>query len=402
MSNPIELWNKCLAVIKDNLPEKAYKTWFEPIVPVKYENDEFLLQVPSTFFYEYIEDKFAELLRYTLDREIGKNTRLLYRVMVDQSSKRTTDIPTAVNSVPLKQTNAKGINLSAPHSPFKNVIEGDIDPRLNPIYNFDNYIEGNSNKLARTAGLSIGNDPGKTIFNPLFLYGQSGVGKTHLANAIGMMVKQLHPEKRVLYVSANLFQIQYTDAVCRYNAQNDFLNFYQSIDVLIIDDVQEFINKQATQNTFFHIFNHLHQLGKQLILCSDRAPGMLQGMEDRLITRFKWGLVTEIEKPGFELRKAILKSKIYKDGLDISEEVVDYIANNVSDNVRNIEGVLISLLAHSTLTDAEINIELAQKVVGKVASVEPKNVTIEKIRDVVCDYFSISPEALQSDRKSVV
>ena len=316
--------------------------------------------------------------------------------MVDKSSQRTTDIPTSVNSTPTKAASNKGINIPAPSSPFTNVIEGDIDPRLNAIYNFDNYIEGSSNKLARTAGLSIANDPGKTIFNPLFLYGQSGVGKTHLANAIGLMTKQLHPEKRVLYVSANLFQIQYTDAVCRYNAQNDFLNFYQSIDVLIIDDIQEFINKQATQNTFFHIFNHLHQLGKQLILCSDRAPSMLQGMEDRLITRFKWGLVTEIEKPGFELRKAILKSKIYKDGLDISEEVIDYIAENVSDNVRNIEGVLISLLAHSTLTDAQINIELAQKVIGKVTTSEPKNITVEKIRDVVCDYFSISAEALMS------
>ena len=244
MKNPIELWNKCLTVIKDNLPESAFKTWFEPIVPVKYENDEFLLQVPSTFFYEYIEEKFADLLRYTLDREVGKNTKLLYRVMVDKSSQRTTDIPTSVNSTPTKAASNKGINIPAPSSPFTNVIEGDIDPRLNAIYNFDNYIEGSSNKLARTAGLSIANDPGKTIFNPLFLYGQSGVGKTHLANAIGLMTKQLHPEKRVLYVSANLFQIQYTDAVCRYNAQNDFLNFYQSIDVLIIDDIQEFINKQ--------------------------------------------------------------------------------------------------------------------------------------------------------------
>ena len=333
-------------MIRDNIQEDAFKTWFEPIVPLQYENDEFILQVPSTFFYEYIEEKFAELLRYTLDREVGKETKLLYRVMVDKSSQRTTDLPTSTPLVNGNRSNQSknGLSTATPNSPFKNVIEQNIDPRLNPIYNFDNYVEGTSNKLARTAGLSIANDPGKTIFNPLFLYGQSGVGKTHLANAIGLRTKQLHPEKRVLYVSANLFQIQYTDAVCRFNSQNDFLNFYQSIDVLIIDDIQEFINKPATQNTFFHIFNHLHQQGKQLILCCDRAPGMLQGMEDRLLTRFRWGLVTEIEKPGFELRKAILKNKIYKDGLTIPEDVVDFIADNVTDNVRNIEGVLISLL----------------------------------------------------------
>lgn len=391
---PTNLWNRCLKVIKDNISEAAYKTWFEPIVPLKYENGEFVVQVPSMFFYEYIEEKFAELLRVTLYREVGEGTKLLYRVMVDRTSQKTTDYPTASTEANEKVSTPK-VLASTSVSPFQRVIPQEIDPQLNATYNFNTYVEGSSNKLARTAGISIANDPGNTIFNPLFLYGKSGVGKTHLVNAIGMMAKQLYPEKRVLYVSANLFQIQYTDAV-RQNTQNDFLNFYSSIDVLILDDIHEFINKLGTQNTFFHIFNHLHQNGKQLILTCDRAPGALEGMEERLLTRFKWGLSAEIEMPDFELRKAILKSKIYKDGLEISEEVIDYIAENVTDSVRNLEGVLVSLLAHATLTDADIDLALAEKVVGKVVSSTPNIISVEKIRDLVCEYFALPMDVLMS------
>lgn len=391
---PTNLWNRCLKVIKDNISEAAYKTWFEPIVPLKYENGEFVVQVPSMFFYEYIEEKFAELLRVTLYREVGEGTKLLYRVMVDRTSQKTTDYPTASTEANEKVSTPK-VLASTSVSPFQRVIPQEIDPQLNATYNFNTYVEGSSNKLARTAGISIANDPGNTIFNPLFLYGKSGVGKTHLVNAIGMMAKQLYPEKRVLYVSANLFQIQYTDAV-RQNTQNDFLNFYSSIDVLILDDIHEFINKPGTQNTFFHIFNHLHQNGKQLILTCDRAPGALEGMEERLLTRFKWGLSAEIEMPDFELRKAILKSNIYKDGLEISEEVIDYIAENVTDSVRNLEGVLVSLLAHATLTDADIDLALAEKVVGKVVSSTPNIISVEKIRDLVCEYFALPMDVLMS------
>jgi len=395
MMTPADLWNRCLKVIKDNISEAAYKTWFEPIVPLKYENGEFVVQVPSMFFYEYIEEKFAELLRVTLYREVGEGTKLLYRVMVDRTTQKTTDYPTASTQSNEKVTTPK-VLASTSVSPFQQrFVPQEIDPQLNATYNFNTYVEGSSNKLARTAGISIGNDPGNTIFNPLFLYGKSGVGKTHLVNAIGMMSKQLYPEKRVLYVSANLFQIQYTDAV-RQNTQNDFLNFYSNIDVLILDDIHEFINKTGTQNTFFHIFNHLHQNGKQLILTSDRAPGSLEGMEERLLTRFKWGLSAEIEMPDFELRKAILKSKIYKDGLEISEEVIDYIAENVTDSVRNLEGVLVSLLAHATLTDADIDLALAEKVVGKVVSSIPNIISVEKIRDLVCEYFALPMDTLMS------
>ncbi|NDV46783.1 chromosomal replication initiator protein DnaA [Paludibacter sp. 221] len=392
-----QLWERCLAVIKDNITEASYNTWFMPIVPLKYEDNVFVLQVPSQFFVEYIEEKYIDLLRMTLYREVGTGTRLEYRVLIDKSSGEGTQIPSAEEQPkPKKQ-------VSTYAGPYQKVQLPELDPQLNPVYNFNNLIEGNSNKLARTAGISIANEPGKTIFNPLLVYGQSGVGKTHLANAIGVMSKQLHPEKRVLYVTANTFQIQYTDAV-RNNTTNDFLNFYQTIDVLIVDDIQEFAGKTGTQNTFFHIFNHLHQSGKQLVLTSDRSPIVMAGLEQRLLTRFKWGLSAEIEKPDFELRKSILEHKIYRDGLDIPHEVVEYIAEHVVDNVRDLEGVLVSLMAHSTLTNAPINIQLAEKIISRIVNITPKVNTVEKIRDIVCEYFSLSVEAIstKSRKREVV
>lgn len=397
----VELWNSCLAIIKDNLNEASYNTWFEPIVPVSYENKILVLQVPSQFFVEYIEEKYIDLLRMTLTRVMGTNTRLEYRVLVDKTNDATTRIPSSAvvkNNYDENATKGRAIV-----SPYQRLQLPEIDPQLNPSYNFNNLIEGKSNKLARTAGIAIANDPGKTAFNPLFVYGKSGVGKTHLANGIGVMAKQLQPEKRVLYLSANTFQIQYTDAV-RNNTQNDFLNFYQTIDILIIDDIQEISGKPGTQNTFFYIFNHLHQLGKQLIITSDRSPLEMVGVEDRLLTRFKWGLSAEIEKPDFELRKAILKNKIYYDGLEIDEDIVDYIAENVVDNVRDLEGVLISLLAHSTLENTPINIELAEKVVGRIVNVSTRaSISVEQIRDAVCNFYNLSVDSISTrSRKAEV
>ncbi|MFW9598295.1 MAG: chromosomal replication initiator protein DnaA [Paludibacter sp.] len=396
--NPEELWSKCLSIIRDNISEASFNTWFAPIVALKYENNVFVLQVPSQFFVEYIEEKYIDLLRMTLFRVAGQGTRLEYRVLIDKSSGKATQIPSTS-----EQPKSKAVANNSYISPYHKVQLPEIDPQLNPSYNFNSLIEGASNKLARTAGISIANEPGKTIFNPLFVYGQSGVGKTHLANAIGVMTKQLHPEKRVLYVSANTFQIQYTDAV-RSNSVNDFLNFYQTIDVLIIDDIQEFSGKTGTQNTFFHIFNHLHQTGKQLVLTSDRSPLVLVGLEQRLLTRFKWGLSAEIEKPDFELRKAILENKIYRDGLEIPETVINFIAENVVDNVRDLEGVLVSLMAHSTLTDMPIDIELAEKVVSRIVTVSRKVNTVESIRDAVCEYFSLSVDEIstKSRKREVV
>jgi len=399
LNNHEQLWNRCLNVIKDNISEASFNTWFAPIVSLKYENNVFVLQVPSQFFVEYIEEKYIDLLRMTLYREVGVGTKLEYRVLIDKSSGKGTQIPS--NG---EQSRSKGVSTSSNYiSPYNKPQLPEIDPQLNPAYNFNNLIEGKGNKLARTAGISIGNEPGKNIFNPLFIYGQSGVGKTHLANGIGVMVKQLHPEKRVLYVPANTFQIQYTDSV-RSNSQNDFLNFYQTIDVLIIDDIHEFAGKTGTQNTFFHIFNHLHQSGKQLILTSDKSPVVMVGLEQRLLTRFKWGLSAEIEKPDFDLRKSILENKIYRDGLEISDEVVGFIAEHVTDSVRDLEGVLVSLMAHSTLANMPIDIALAERVISRIVNITKKVNTVEKIRDVVCEYFSLSVDAIstKSRKREVV
>ena len=303
-SNHVVLWNRCLDIIKDNVPDTTYNTWFAPIVPLKYEDKTLYLQIPSQFFYEILEERFVDLIRKTLYKVIGEGTKLMYNVMVDKTS------------IPNQTVNLEASNRSTAVTP-KNIFDGnkapnflqapavqDLDPHLNPNYNFENFIEGYSNKLSRSVAEAVALKPGGTAFNPLFLYGASGVGKTHLANAIGTKIKEIYPEKRVLYVSAHLFQVQYTDSV-RNNTTNDFINFYQTIDVLIIDDIQEFAGVTKTQNNFFHIFNHLHQNGKQLILTSDRAPVLLQGIEERLLTRFKWGMVAELEKPTVELRKNI-------------------------------------------------------------------------------------------------
>ncbi len=398
LNQPEQLWNKCLSVIKDNISEASYNTWFAPIVALKYEKNIFVLQVPSQFFVEYIEEKYIDLLKMTLYREVGHGTMLEYRVMIDKSNGQGTRIPSTSEKRLPKQNTTSGYI-----SPYHRPQLPEIDPQLNPSLNFNNLVEGNSNKLARTAGISIANEPGKTIFNPLFVFGQSGVGKTHLANSIGVMTKQLNPEKRILYVSANTFQIQYTDAV-RNNTVNDFLNFYQTIDVLIVDDIQEFAGKTGTQNTFFHIFNHLHQTGKQLVLTSDRSPAVMQGLEQRLLTRFKWGLSAEIEKPDFQLRKSILENKIYHDGLEIPEDVINYIAEYVTDNVRDLEGTIASLLAHSTLIDMPINIELAEKIVSRIVNIKRVDHTVEKIRDMVCEYFSLTVDAIatKSRKREVV
>lgn len=396
-SNCVNLWDNCLRVIRDNVPEAAYKTWFAPIVPLSYdpEGKSLTIQVPSQFFYEFLEEKFIDLLRDTLYREIGKGTKLHYKIIMDQATKESVELESSNRSlvVPSRIVIANDGNKSP--NILQKPLPQDLDPHLNPHYNFDNFIEGYSNKLPRAVGESIANDPAHTPFNPLFLYGPSGVGKTHLANAIGTRIKELYPDKRVLYLSAHLFTVQYTDSVRR-NTTNDFINFYETIDALIIDDIQELSGKTSTQTTFFHIFNHLHQLGKQLIMTSDRPPVMLQGIEDRLITRFKWGLTAEMSKPNVELRKDILRNKIRHDGLKFPEEVINYIAENVDDSVRDLEGIVISIMAYSTIYNHEIDIELATRVVKRVVRYEAKPISIEQIVEKVCKHYDIDSSSLNS------
>ncbi|MDD6209685.1 MAG: chromosomal replication initiator protein DnaA [Bacteroidales bacterium] len=395
----ILLWNKCLAIIKDNVSEQAFQTWFQPIIPLKYGENSLTIQVPSQFFYEYLEDKYIDLLRKTIYRVIGAGTILNYRVLIEKENNTTVDYPTEGVHSAIKRITPSNANKSP--NPFDNAVASqDLDSQLNPKYTFDNYLEGKSNKLARTAGMAVAENPGKTAFNPLFIHGASGVGKTHLCHAIGIRIKEKYPQKRVLYVSAHLFQVQYADAT-KNNSRNDFINFYQSIDTLIIDDIQELIGKEKTQNAFFHIFNHLHQIGKQLILTSDKAPVELEGLEDRLITRMKWGLTADLEMPDIELRRNILAAKIKSDGLTIAPEVIDFIATNVKDNVRDLEGIVVSLMAHSLLNNKEIDLDLAKKIVAQSVRIkEPALLSVEKIKEVVCRHFDLEEALIQSGKRT--
>jgi chromosomal replication initiator protein len=396
-----QVWSKCMEIFRDNLQPATYKTWFEPIKPVKIASNVLTIQVPSPFFYEFLEDKYIDLLKKALYKELGPGAKLEYQVVVDQGELEgeagTVNMP-AHNGMDLKQVANIRANGNSIRNPF--IIPGikkiELDPQLNINYSFDNFIEGDCNKVACSAGNAIAAKPGKTPFNPLFIYGESGLGKTHLAQAIGLKTKDQFPNKTVLYVSSNQFQTQFTESV-RNNTQNDFVNFYKLIDFLIIDDIHELAGKEGTQNTFFHIFNHLHQSGKQLILTSDKPPFQLQGVEQRLLSRFKWGLSTELESPDYTTRKAILAHKVYKEGLVISDEVIDYLAENITANVRELEGALISLIAQSTfIAHKEVDIEMAQDIVSKLIKTANRTISIEKIQRVVCDYFDISEDVLHS------
>jgi len=398
------IWTNCLKIIKDNVPSISYRTWFEPIVPLKLESDILTIQVPSPFFYEYLEEQYIDILRKVIKKELGPDAKLEYNVIMQNNSYNnakpyTVKFP-ARNSREIKNKPVS-FPLDTAEQSIKNpfVIPGikklDIDPRLNPENSFSNFIEGECNRLARSAGFAVAKNPGGTAFNPLLIYGDSGLGKTHLAQAIGIEVKELFPEKTVLYVNANKFQTQFVDAI-RNNNKNDFLHFYQMIDVLIIDDVHEFAGKEKTQDTFFHIFNHLHQSGKQLILTSDKPPVELQGMEQRLLSRFKWGLSADLQTPDFETRIAILKKKTYNDGIDLPEEVLEYIATHITDNIRELEGALISLLAQSTLNKKEITLELTQEMIDKLIKSTKRELSIDYIQKIVCGYYNIGLEQLQS------
>jgi len=390
-----EVWEKCLRIIQDNTKEqpKMFDTWFRPIKPIHYINNELMIGVPSHFFIEFLEERFIGLLHSTISRVAGPDTKLMYQVLVESETNTTLNVEGSVNKLN-KRKELSGKDLKKVPDPFTQRVYQDLDPQLNFNYTFDNFFEGVSNKLTRTTGESISRNPGKT-FNPLFIHGESGVGKTHLMNAIGAMTKENHPHLRVLYVSTHLFQIQYTDAVLN-NASNDFINFYQSIDVLLIDDIQELAGKISTQNTFFHIFNHLHQNNKQLVITSDRPPVSLTGLEDRLLSRFKWGLTAELERPDLGLRKTILKNKVRHDGLPISEDVVEYIAGNVTQNVRDIEGVIVSLMAHSMVYNREVDIDLAERVLSKCVKFEKKEITVPRILEAVCEYLKLDQKMVSS------
>ncbi|MGD1947679.1 MAG: chromosomal replication initiator protein DnaA [Croceivirga sp.] len=397
------VWKNCLAFIEDNIQPQAFKTWFLPIKPSKLTDRSLSIEVPSKFFYEWLEEHYVKLLKVALRKELGPNAKLIYLIKLENkygSTETVTEkIPSSNRSAMTPQELDVPITSKNPELKNPFIIPGirniKIESQLNANYNFENFLEGDSNRLARSAGMAVANKPGGTSFNPLMVFGAVGLGKTHLAHAIGVEIKDKYPEKTVLYISAEKFTQQYIESVKK-NTRNDFIHFYQLIDVLIIDDVQFLSGKSGTQDVFFHIFNHLHQNGKQVILTSDKAPVDMQDIEQRLLSRFKWGLSAELQSPDYETRVSILKNKLYRDGVEMSEEIVDHVAKNIKTNIRELEGAIISLIAQASFTRKEITLELAQQIVEKFVKNTKKEVSIDYIQKVVSDYFEMDVATLQS------
>ena len=385
-------WSKCLEILKDNVPQAQYDAWFEPIVYKGFDSrNTILLEVPSLYFAETLEGKYANLLKPIFTKVFGNAFKLRYLYSVVKNPETNIEVQGLNKSTVL--TNKVDRAAQQPANPFAKIEYADIDPQLNPKYTFENYCGSMSNKLPLSIGKAIADDPNCKTFNPLFIFGPTGVGKTHLIEAIGIKVKENNPRSRVLYITAPIFERQYTTAVSQ-NKFNDFINFYQSIDVLIVDDIQEFAGKTGTQNTFYHIFNHLHQNQKQLILSSDCRPTDMDGMMPRLINRFKWGMTVELYPPDYNLRREVLTMKAYQDGLSIPADVIDFIAMNVTESVRELEGIVVSLLAHATMLNHEITIDLARAVLSNAVKVQKRQVTCEQIAETVCTHYNLDTDLL--------
>jgi chromosomal replication initiator protein len=401
------VWQNCLKIIRDSISEQSYKTWFEPIIPGKLEGKKLTIQVPSQFFYEWLEENYVHLLRKALDYAIGRDGMLEYTIIVDSGNQKKNEPPISVN-IPQNNNSAgradnnysnnHGNGYSNNHAnnqdqlrnPFemKDLNSLNLDSYLNPNYTFDNFVEGDCNRLARAAGFAVASKPGVTSFNPLMIYGGVGLGKTHLVQAIGNFMKNKAAGKFVLYVSSEKFTSQFINAI-RNNSLQDFMNFYMQVDILIIDDVQFLSGKEKTQETFFHIFNHLHQSGKQIVMTSDRPPRELEGVEDRLLSRFKWGLTADLQTPDFETRIAIIQKKVHAEGISIDYEVIEYLAHSIDTNVRELEGVMISLLAQASLTRRDIDVDLAKNTLRHLVKDSVKEVTIDTIIESVTEHFKV-------------
>lgn len=388
----ILLWDKCLEILRDNLDAEQFDAWFAPIVAVDFKDDKLTLKLPSQFFVQQIEQNFYDLFCATLRRVYGNNVKLFYNYNIIEDTPDSS-VTIAHDNSSTKLNNRVNKQYQQVANPFAPVEMEDIDPQLNPRYTFENYCQSMSNKLAVSVGMAIATDPNCKTFNPMFVFGPTAVGKTHLIQAIGIKIKELRPRTRVLYTTSRIFELQYTTAV-KNNKVNDFISFYQSIDVLILDDIQELAGKSGTQNAFFHIFNHLHQNQKQLIMSSDCRPSDLDGMVPRLISRFKWGMTVELYKPDYELRRGVLKMKAAQDGLSLDDEVIDFIAQNVTESVRDLEGIVVALLAHATMLNQEVDIELAKKVVGNTVNINKKQLSFELIAETVSRFYNIDQQLL--------
>ena len=395
-----DMWQECLAHLKNQTTEEEFVKWFEPIVPLEFDGTTLRLRVPNASYVYQIEKNYLKFLRPIISQYYGQQTKLYYAIPKPQAAPSaeidTTEIPRVI-----AQTDTANIQNYNPVA-IPGIRRPFIDPNLNPGLKFASFIEGDCNRLARSAGMAVAVNPGNNPFNPLYIYGDSGLGKTHVVQAIGHEIRERHPELRVLYVSMNKFQAQFQRAYLsdKKGELNDFINFYQMIDVLIIDDIQELSGKPGTQNVFFNIFNHLHLSGKQLILTSDKPPVELKDIEERLLTRFKWGLTTCIQTPDYETKVKIIRAKIQKLNVTISDEVVAYLAENISANVREIEGALSSLIANASFMGRRITISLAKEILKVYVQLTQKEITIDHIIEVVCTHQSIDRERLNSTERT--
>ena len=382
------VWSNCLDIIKRNINPQSFRTWFEPIKAIKLSGSILTIQVPNKFFYEWLEENFVEVLRISLNKELGENARLEYQILMD-NHKQIGKFPDLSTIEKVESENEEITN------PF--VIPGikktKIDSNLSLKYTFENFIEGECNKLARAAGYEIANRPGITSFNPLVIYGDTGLGKTHLSQAIGNAIMSKYSNKQVLYITTEKFTNQVIQSI-KNNTINDFMNYYQMVDVLIVDDIQFLSNRPKTQEIFFNIFNQLHQSGKQIILSSDRAPKDLQDVEKRLISRFKWGLTADLGAPEYKTRVDIFKTKMEHEGITLSEDTIEYICHHIKNNIRELEGVLISLVARAALNKKNINLDLAREVVSQFIDHEHREISIDNIKTLVADHFKVPVEKL--------
>lgn len=391
----IEVWDSFLRIVGDIIDPQKFDTWFKPIVPLSLEGSTLTIQIPSDFFRQFLEGTYLDMIKKTLVRVIGPDAKLVYNIKPVRHS-AAMEFPASHGLAP--ENPLTGINtFHASDNPNPFVYPGlkkvRINPRLNPVYCFGNLVQGDCNRMGVAAGESISMSPGKTPFNPLFLFGGPGLGKTHIAQAIGIDIKEKMPELVVLYVTGNEFKTQYMDAAGVRNKVTDFIAYYNKIDVLIVDDIQDLVG-QGTQTAFFSIFNYLHQNGKQLIFTSDRAPVDLQNFEERLLSRFKWGLSVELSKPDYATRLAMLRSRCFREGIDIPEKVLEFLASKIKSNFRELEGALISITAHATLAHQEVTIELVEKITGNIIVENQSEINIDKVQDAVCDYFNLSREDL--------
>lgn len=391
------VWEKCLRIIRESIPDQSFQTWFEPIRPFKLNGKVLTIQVPSQFFYEWLEDNYVHLLRQALDFSLGREGMLEYSIIVDTGTERHQPLTVSMPTVKTPQNSRPDNFQNDPRNaaPPKDQDSLQLDTYLNQGYSFDNFIEGDCNRLARSAGFAVAQRPGLTSFNPLMVYGSVGLGKTHLVQAIGNYIRNHYDDKVVMYVSSEKFTNQFINSI-RNNVLQEFNEFYMKVDVLVIDDVQFLSGKEKTQDTFFHIFNHLHQLGKQIIMTSDRPPRELVGLQDRLLSRFKWGLTADLQTPDFETRIAIIQKKLQAEGIFIENEVIEYVAHSVNSNVRELEGVLVSLMAQASLTRRTIDVELAKNTLKNIVMNEEKEVTIDTIQEIVADHFEVAIADMKS------